>query len=110
MSLWLFLVLVYLTLALLALAILGLAILALANLTLAILTLGILSRHPAGRSINTLSQAVGAVCAASVFSSTSALRLEASDCVNVVGQSANTSVVHYFSGAAGAEIFVALTC
>ena len=56
----------------------------------------------AGRSINTLPEAVDRVCVASVFFFSSALGLEVSDWIDNVGQPADTSVVHDFTGTAGA--------
>ena len=63
----------------------------------------------AGRSINTLSLTVDKVCVASVFFS-SALGLKDSDWIDNVGQSAETSVVHDFTGTAGAGTAAAAPC
>ena len=64
----------------------------------------------AGRSINTLPQTVGAVCAASASSSTSAFLLNLYYWIDDVWQSAKTSVVHDFTGAAGADTASAASC
>ena len=63
-----------------------------------------------GRSINTLPEAVDRVCVASVFFFSSALGLEVSDWIDNVGQPADTSVVHDFTGTAGAGTAAAAPC
>ena len=64
----------------------------------------------AGRSVNTLPEAVHMVCGASAFSFSSALGLEVSDWIDNVGQPADTSVVHDFTGTAGTGTAAAAPC